>query len=160
MAIVERLARLSDRMFDAVRDKRAFMVTEDDAVDGDFDSLRGQQYVLLVTFRRTGEAVPSPVWLGLDDQGHGYLKTAPEVGKVKRLRHDDRVLLAPCNARGKPTGQAVKGTGRVLPREEWPRAEAALAAAYGSGRKVFERVLGSSEDQTAYIEVRPARITS
>ena len=87
----ERIARMSDRMFDRMRDKRAFTITEDTATDGDFSSLRGHHYAVLVTFRRDGQAVPSPVWFGLDDRGGVvYVHTAPHAGKVKRLRRDSR----------------------------------------------------------------------
>ena len=157
MSVFERFARLSDRMFDRMRDKRAFTLTDANAMDGDFESLRGQAYAVLVTFRRNGEAMPSPVWFGLDDAGNAYVKTRHDVGKVKRLRNDSRVLIAPSNARGKPTGRAVKGTGRVIPHSEWGHAEAVLEAAYGTTRKMSERVLGGPEELAAYIEIRPGR---
>jgi PPOX class probable F420-dependent enzyme len=157
MSAFERLARFSDRMFDRLRDKRAFTLTDDDAIDGDFDSLRGHKYAVVVTFRRNGDAVPSPVWFGVDEMGNAYLKTRDDVGKVKRLRNDRRALIAPSNSRGKPTRPAIRGTGRVLPKQEWAHAEETLAAAYGTGRKISERVIGGPEDKGAYIEITPGR---
>src|SRR5687768_8530199 len=88
MSSSERMARFSDRVFDRLRDKRAFALTEARAVDGDLDSLRGHKYAVLVTFRRDGEAVPSPVWFGVDAAGRAYLKTRYDAAKVKRLRND------------------------------------------------------------------------
>ena len=155
MSAFERFARLGDRMFDRLRDARAFTLTEDDAVDGDFESLRGQTYAVVVTFRRTGEAVPSPLWFALDEDGTAYVKTRHDAGTVKRLRNDSRVLIAPSNSRGRPTGPAVRATGRVLPREEWEHAEATLAAAYGASRRISERVLGGPEDLAAYLQLTP-----
>ena len=157
MSVFERFARLSDRMFDRMRDKRAFSLTDANAIDGDFESLRGEAYAVLVTFRRSGEAMPSPIWFGLDDAGNAYVKTRHDVGKVKRLRNDSRVLIAPSNARGKPTGPAIKGTGRLLPQSEWAHAEEAIEAAYGTARKMSERVLGGPEELAAYIEISPGR---
>jgi len=157
MSAFERMARFSDRMFDRVRDKGAFSLTDDEAVDGDFGSLRGHTYAVLVTFRRNGHAVPSPVWFGLDGAGHAYVKTRHDAGKVKRLRNDARVLVGPSNARGKPTGPAIRGAGRLLAEEEWPRAEQALAAAYGAGRRISERVLGGPAEMAAYLEIKPRR---
>ena len=157
MAAFERFARLSDRAFDRLRSRRAFTVSEADAVDGDLRSLRGHAYAVLVTFRRTGEAVPSPVWFGLDGEGRAYVKTRHDVGKVKRLRNDGRVLIAPSNARGAPSGPAVHATGRVLAQSEWGRAEQALAAAYGAGRRISERVIGGPDELAAYIEITPGR---
>jgi len=157
MGVYERMARLGDRGFDRLRDKQAFKVDEAGAVDGDFSSLRGSPYALLVTFRRNREAMPTPVWLGVDDAGVAYVKTRRDAGKVKRLGHDGRALLAPSNWRGRPTGPAIRGAGRVLQREEWDHAEATLAAAYGTTRAVFERAMGGPEELAAYIEIRPGR---
>jgi len=155
MSAFERVARLSDRMFDRLRDKRAFTLTNTDAVDGDFESLRGHKYAVMVTFRRNGDTVPSPVWFGVDEKGSAYVKTRHDAGKVKRLRNDSRALIAPSNVRGKPTGPAIRCTGRVLPREEWAHAEKTLAAGYGPSRTMSERVLGGPEEMAAYIELTP-----
>ena len=152
MTFARRLQRLGDRVFDRGRHRDAFAVDERSAVDGDLGSLRGSTYALLVTFRRDGAAVPSPVWFAVDDAGRAYVKTAADVGKVKRVRADSRVLLAPCTARGKPTGPALRGTARVLPAEEWPRAEQLLAAAYGVGRRASEATLGAI-GEVAYLEI-------
>jgi uncharacterized protein len=156
MTALQRMARLSDRLFDRLRHKRAFAVTEADAVDEDFSSLRGHKYAVLVTFRRSGAPVPSPVWFGLDDDGRAWVKTVAHSGKVKRLRHDSRAVLAASTRRGKPTGPSVRCTARVLPPEEWPEAEAALTAAYGIARRTFEGLLGET-DPPAYIEIRCGR---
>ena len=151
------VGRLFDRVFDRMRSKRAFTLDESNAIDGDLSSLRGKSYAVLVTFRRNGEAMPSPVWFGIDDQGRVYVKTRADVGKVKRLRHDPRALLAPSTSRGKPTGPAIRATGRELPEDEWHHAEATIAAAYGRSRAMSERVLGGPEDQAAYLELMPRR---
>ena len=154
---MERLGRLGDRIFDGLRHDAAFAVTEEAAIDGDFGALVGASYVLLVTFRRNGEAVPSPVWFVVDGAGAVVVKTRHDAGKVKRLRVDSRVLVAPCNQRGKPLGPAVRATGRLLAVEEWRRAEAALAAAYGLGRKLSDGLLGGPEEASAYLEITPGR---
>jgi PPOX class probable F420-dependent enzyme len=157
MSAFERFPRFSDRMFDRLRDKGAFMLTESDAIDGDFESLRGRKYAVVVTFRRNGDAMPSPVWFGVDETGNAYLKTRHDAGKVKRLRSDSRVLIALSNIRGKPTGPAIRGKGRVLSKEEWAHAEEILAAEYGTGRRISERVLGGPEEMGVYIEITPGR---
>jgi PPOX class probable F420-dependent enzyme len=157
MTWMERIGRVSDRMFDRLRDKRAFTLTDEGAIDADLDVLRGHKYAVLVTFRRNGDAVPSPVWPAVDEAGLVYIKTRHDAGKVKRLRRDSRVLVAPSNARGKPAGRAIKASGRVLSRDEWAHAERVLAAAYGSNRAITERLLGGPEELAAYIEIRRGR---
>jgi PPOX class probable F420-dependent enzyme len=153
----ERLARFSDRLFDRLRSKDAFALTYENAIDGDFDSLRGHKYAVVVTFRRNLDAVPSPVWFSVDERGKAFLKTRHDAGKVKRLRGDSRALIAVSSRRGKPRAPAIRGVGRVLPKEEWAHAEEVLAAAYGAGRKISERMVGGPEEMAAYIEITPVR---
>lgn len=151
---LRRLAWWADRAFDRGRHAAAFEVSEDSAVDGDLRSLRGHPYALLITFRRDGSAVPSPVWFAIDGDGRAFVKTAEDVGKVRRIRRDGRVLMAPATARGKPVGPALRGRARVLPPEEWPDAERTLAASYGLSRRLSERLLGGAAP-AAYLEITP-----
>jgi PPOX class probable F420-dependent enzyme len=155
MSIIERMTRLSNRMYDGMRDRRAFALRNEDAVEDSLDALQGHKYAVLVTFRGNGDAVPSPVWFGLDDQGRAYVHTPHDAGKVKSIRNDPRAVIAPSTIRGKPTRPAIRGTARILPKEEWPHAEAALAAAYGIGRRIYEGVLGGPEDLATYLEISP-----
>jgi PPOX class probable F420-dependent enzyme len=121
-----------------------------------FELLRDHKYCLLTTFRRTGEPVPTPVWFGLAD-GNVYFRTEAGVGKVKRIRNDPRVRVAPCTLRGRPLGPPAEGRARVLGAEDSERAERAIAANYGLARKLYEGIGNrfSSIDQV-YIEIAPS----
>ena len=155
MSAKERVGRAMDRVYDRMRHPDAFKLSFEDSVEGDFETLRAANYAVVVTFRRSGEAVPSPVWFGVDDQGRAYVRTMQASGKVKRIYRDPRALLAPATFRGKPTGPALRGSARVLPKDEWSHAEITLAAAYGFGRKVYERMAGDPEGIATYIEIEP-----
>jgi uncharacterized protein len=155
MGISERLSRLSNRLYDRMRDRRAFELRLEDADRGSFDGLRGHKYAVLVTFRRNGAPVPSPVWFGLDAQGRAYVRTMHDAGKVKRVRNDPRALLAPSTVRGRPIGAAIEATALVVPRAEWSHAETTLQAAYGIGRKVYEGAFGGGDGIGAYLELTP-----
>src|SRR2546425_5104127 len=102
------------------------------ASDRGFELLRGRKSCLVTTFRRSGEPVPTPVWFGLADD-RLYFHSEATVGKVRRIRANSRVRVAPSDARGKPLGPPTEGIARVLPREE----ERAIAANYGLGRRVY-----------------------
>ena len=65
----------------------------------EFSELADQRFVSLTTFRKTGERVSTAVWICRDDFALLVL-TPAESGKVKRLRHDGRVELRPCNRWG------------------------------------------------------------
>ena len=122
---------------------------------GDFSALDGKKYCLVVTFRRSGEAVPTPIWAGLDG-GRIYFRSEKRVGKIKRIRATPRVLVAPCDSRGKPLGEAVEGRARILPASEEPRAEAAIQSNFGLGRRMYEGVAMNLGPEGVYVEVTPA----
>ena len=64
-----------------------------------FSALGDESVVSLTTFRRSGEAVSVPVWIGR--AGDALTVTTPAAsGKVRRLRSDPRVELRPCSRRG------------------------------------------------------------
>jgi uncharacterized protein len=62
-------------------------------------NLGGERFVLLTTYRRSGEPVQTPVWV-LPDAGAAIVSTPEGAGKLKRLRNDPRVTIAPCDRRG------------------------------------------------------------
>ena len=97
------------------------------------------EYVLLTTFRRDGRPVPSPVWLARDGDRF-VLMTGGGSGKVKRLRHTERVLLAPCSARGARRGADVEAVAHVVELDAGVRA--ALLAEYGWKFRVAQAVEG------------------
>ncbi|WP_432511161.1 PPOX class F420-dependent oxidoreductase [Kineococcus sp. SYSU DK001] len=88
-------------------------------------------FVLLTTFRRDGRLVPTPVWVAPLDEERLVLVTQDTTGKVKRVRREPRVLLAPCGRLGKPLGRPVDGHAVVLDDRELPEAERVLSAKYG-----------------------------
>jgi uncharacterized protein len=154
---MSQLEDLSNRFYDRIRSGAAKEAASG-STTGTFDHLKGHKYALVVTFKRSGEAVPTPVWFGLDDRGRLYFRTGAEVAKLRRMRNNPRVLVAPCTVRGKPRGASVEGTARELPKDEWEHAEAAIQSNYGLGRRLYE---GAGErfmpDDIPYIEVVPAR---
>jgi hypothetical protein len=80
-----------------------------------FERFRDQHTVVLTTFKRDGTAVPTPVSLAVaDDPTTGYLRTWSTSGKAKRMRNNDRVVVAPSTFRGKVTGPATPAEARLL----------------------------------------------
>jgi uncharacterized protein len=109
---------------------------------------------LLVTYRRDGTPVPTPVWAAEAD-GLLYVRSERAAGKVKRLRRDSRMLVAPCTVRGRPLGAPFEATARVLEAHEEPRGERALARRYGRGRELFERAMDVLRIDMCYLEITP-----
>jgi uncharacterized protein len=145
---------LDKYVWDRMRDSRSTEVTS--GVQGTFEALKGHKYALIVTFKRNGEAVPTPAWFGLGDDGNVYTHTFADSWKVKRIGRDPRALVAPCDPRGKPLGPATEGRARVLPKDEWGRAERTIADSYGLGRKLYMAPGRGRQDATTYLEITPA----
>jgi len=91
--------------------------------------LKGHKYVSLTTFRKNGTAVHTPVWFA-EDGGLIYVMTRGDSVKVKRIRNNPDVRVAPCTMRGKITGPEFAGRARILPEEEWGSARSAIRAKY------------------------------
>ena len=142
-------------IYDRVRHPDSATAARAGATASGFDALRGHKYALLVTYRRSGEPIPTPVWFGLDGGSRLYVLSDATAAKVKRLRADPRVLVGPSDARGKPLGPLAAGTGRIVEASEREHAEAVLRSSYGLGRRLYERVIGDRTPST-YLEVNAA----
>lgn len=116
--------------------------------------IRAAKRTLLVTFRRDGTPVPTPVWAAEAD-GAFYVRSERSSGKLKRLRNDARVLLAPCTARGRPIGAPLEAHGFLLAREDELIAERVLAERYGLGRECFERTMDIMRIEMCYLRFEP-----
>jgi PPOX class probable F420-dependent enzyme len=88
-----------------------------------------QKYISLTTFRKSGAAVPTPVWFGEQDEKL-YVMTRSDSGKYKRIRNNPQVRIARCTVGGKITGREFAATARILPPEDWPRARTTIEKKY------------------------------
>jgi PPOX class probable F420-dependent enzyme len=153
--MIRRIARLQYRLFDRMRHREAFRAAEQPPSSGSLESLQGHHYCLLVTFKRSGDPVPTPVLFGIQD-GMLYLRTDAATAKITRMRNDPRVLVGPANSRGKPHGPLVRGSARVLSPSENDGAYAVLKRSYTLGQRFGERMIDLLPIEMAYVEVKPA----
>lgn len=129
------------------------MTTETVQVTG-FELLNKQQYANLWTFRKSGDAVKTPVWFALRG-GKAYVMTTMDSGKTKRVRNNGRAQLGPSDQRGNPLGPVVECTARVLPSEEIHVAKEALDDKYGLMKAVFDFFITVRGTERAWIEITP-----
>jgi PPOX class probable F420-dependent enzyme len=157
---IERIAAAQYALMDRLRDPQALDRALRAPSAEDFSAFAGARQCLLVTFRRSGQPVPCAVNFGLD-HGRLYLRTDGNSAKVKRLRGDSRVLVAPCGLRGTPRGPAVRGTARILPTAEQEHADAVVAANWSPAMRVLERGLDRAARRFAvplvYVEITATR---
>ncbi|MEI6042906.1 MAG: PPOX class F420-dependent oxidoreductase [Chloroflexota bacterium] len=102
-----------------------------------FKALKGAKYLSLTTFRKTGKPVPTPVWFAQRNYTL-YISTAKPSGKVKRLRNNPKVTIAPCTGRGQVTGSVEEANARfVTDPQELKVANQVLAKKYGLARRTL-----------------------
>ena len=106
-----------------------------------FTSLKSASYLNLTTFRKSGEAVATPLWFA-EHEGVLYVQTFAIAGKLKRIGHTSRVTVAPCGLTGKALGLEIEAEARIVrDGQEILLAEAALARKYGLTRRIYFAVL-------------------
>ncbi|MDO8434149.1 MAG: PPOX class F420-dependent oxidoreductase [Candidatus Binatus sp.] len=119
------------------------------------DQLAAERYVSLVTFRRNGKGVPTPIWIArAGDKLYAFTDGAS--AKMKRLRVTDRIQIAACDARGIVRGEFADGRARKIDDPAIiRRALASLSQKYGWQMSVlsfFSRLSGRIK-RRAYLEI-------
>lgn len=89
------------------------------------------RYVSLTTYRKNGTPVATPVW-HIPRGAELWIVTAAGSGKVKRIRNEPRVGLAPCSVRGvvAPNAPTAIGTARFLDDDDTAQARKLLGRRY------------------------------
>jgi uncharacterized protein len=119
--------------------------------------LAQEEFVSLTTYRRSGAAVSVAVWIAPAADGTDALlvTTTERSGKVKRLRHDRRVALRPCDRRGAVAADAptvVAEAEIIATTEDVRRLRETIRAKYGERMKVI------AADQGTVDPAEPTRV--
>jgi uncharacterized protein len=123
-------------------------------------ALGASDFIQLTTFRRTGEGVPTPVWVVPDGDALAVF-TPAGTGKLKRIRHTPRVTVAECTRRGRVPDDVVPVEAHATATDdpaEVARITRLLADKYGLQFKIVmlvERVLARGERRREVIHVVP-----
>ncbi|MCP5093964.1 MAG: PPOX class F420-dependent oxidoreductase [Chloroflexi bacterium] len=97
----------------------------------DLSQMGNAQYIALETFRKNGTGVVTPVWVA-GENGKLYVWTGAGSWKVKRIRNNGRIRLAPSDARGKVTGEWMEAMATVANKPDTIKAtKKRMAAKYG-----------------------------
>ena len=71
------------------------------------------RFLSVTSFKRDGTGVATPLWF-VNDGERLLALTGLRSGKVKRIRRDPHVLVAPCRPSGKLRGEPVRARVEVL----------------------------------------------
>jgi uncharacterized protein len=90
-----------------------------------FVPLEKGKYLSLETFRKNGDAVRTPVWFAAEPGSPAipgaaklYIYTVDNTGKVKRIRNNARVRIAPCDMRGNVSGDWIDARAEIVIGQE------------------------------------------
>jgi uncharacterized protein len=87
------------------------------------------KYLSVTSFKRDGNGVATPVWFVVED-GRLLFQTDPDSFKMRRIRRDPAVTVAPCSASGRAKAAPVRGRAQIVPAEEFAHVEQLLARKY------------------------------
>jgi PPOX class probable F420-dependent enzyme len=87
------------------------------------------KYLSLTSFRRDGTGVATPVWF-VEADGRLLVETDASSHKVRRIRRDPRVTIAPCTATGRLRGTPVPAWAELLPDAKIARVDQLMARKY------------------------------
>jgi uncharacterized protein len=102
----------------------------------DAAGVRAARFVALESYRKDASAVSTPMWF-VERDGRILLRTSAATAKVKRIRANPRVRLAPCTVSGKIIGGWQAGRARLLTTEDAAAFNPALRRKYG----IFKRMI-------------------
>lgn len=119
-----------------------------------FPSLQGRQFMSLTTFHKDGKPVSTPVWFAQEGENL-YVLSPANTGKVKRIRHNAQVEVAPCTMNGKLLGDPVEAMALILPGDHAVKAIHALNRKYGLLKRVYDLYHLVRGVHRVYLEISP-----
>lgn len=118
----------------------------------DLALFRDQAYLSLTTFRKNGNPVATPVWFA-QDADKLYVMTGAETGKVRRIRHNAQVEVAPCTLNGSLLGPSLEAMARILHEEDRIIANRALNRKYGWQKRIYDLTYTLRRKERVYFEI-------
>jgi PPOX class probable F420-dependent enzyme len=128
-----------------------------------FAAFRDHKYISLETFKKSGEGVKTPVWFAADpsrdlggDGARLYIYTIGNAGKVKRIRNNGRVKIAPCTIKGEPLGEPVDAEAEIVTGEVASQAMRLLNKKYFPFKQILGFFALFSRRERIVMAIRPA----
>jgi PPOX class probable F420-dependent enzyme len=81
---------------------------------------------LLTSYRRDGTPVGTPVTVAVEGS-HAYIRTFDKAGKMKRIRRNPEIEIAPSTLLGRPLGPPIRARVRLLGGTEADHAAGLIA---------------------------------
>ena len=105
--------------------------------NGKLEQFQNKEYIRLETFKKSGQAVSTPVWFVVED-GILYVRSYANSGKVKRMRNNSQVRVTPSDALGKSHGVTITGTALRVNADAEIKISQLLYRKYGLKKMSFD----------------------
>ncbi len=128
-----------------------------------FAAFAGQKYLNFETFKKSGEGVKTPIWFAADpttsldsSEAKLFAYTIGVSGKVKRIRNNPRVRIAPCAMRGELLGEWVEARAEIVAGDEATRGMRLLNKKYFPWKQILAFFAAFSRRGRTVFVIRPA----
>ena len=128
-----------------------------------FAEFRDHKYISLETFKKSGEGIKTPVWFAADpatniagDRALLYIYTIGNTGKVKRIRNNGHVKIAPCTMKGIPLGEFVNAKAEIVTGEAASQGMKLLNKKYFPLKQILSFFALFSRRERVVMSIRPA----
>jgi uncharacterized protein len=128
-----------------------------------FASFKEHKYLNLETFRKSGEGVRTPIWFAAETSTNLdsaaaklYLYTVGSSGKIKRIRNNPRVRIAPCDMRGKLLGEWVDARAEIVTGAEAAHGMSLLNKKYMPLKQILGFFAIFRRQERAVLAIHPA----
>src|SRR5215216_7777734 len=119
-----------------------------------FRGLKGYRFLNLTTFRKNSVPVLTTVLFALMGDKI-YVWTTKDSGKVKRIRNNPTVQIAPSTRLGRQLGPIATATGRILSVSEQTVAQTVTDHQFGWMKKLFALIWRLQGREQIYLEITP-----
>ena len=121
---------------------------------GALTELKGYRFLNLTTFRKNGVPVLTTVLFALANDKI-YVWTTKDSGKVKRIRNNASVQIAPSTRLGRPLAPIAAATARILSVSEQVQAQNLTDRQFGLLKKFFGLIWRVQGREQVYLEITP-----
>lgn len=102
------------------------------------EQLIKHQYINVETFRKNGVGVKTPVWFAQDGESL-VVRTEGTSGKMKRIRNNSHVRIAPCDSRGGVLDEWMDAQAEIIAEDdEIKRIDRLVTRKYGLMKRLFD----------------------
>ncbi len=127
-----------------------------------FAAFAGHKYLNLETLRKNGQAVRTPVWFAAEDSNRAtaapqalFVYTIGVSGKIKRIRNNPMVRIAPCSGRGNLLGEWIPARAEIVTGEEAARGMRLLNRKYFPWRQLLDFFASFRRRERTVFTLRP-----